>query len=178
MEASSTNIKLDEGELREIALYAADCAQHVLPIFENDEPSDARQREAIDAAPTFAWCRRTAALRARAGAAYTAAAREAGSPAATDAARAASHAAAAAYLHPKASAHQVKHVLGAAAHAARAAELAAGGDPEVGAQYLRWAMQHTPAALRTVLRRYPPHRLAAAVSESSFASSIRLCAAQ
>jgi hypothetical protein len=55
------------------------------------------------------------------------AAQEATTEAARDAARAAGHAAAAAYLHPLAESHQVKHILGAAAHAARAAELAAGG---------------------------------------------------
>ena len=42
------------------------------------------------------------------------------------AARAAMCATSAAYLHPLADAHQVKHVLGAAAHAARAAELVGG----------------------------------------------------
>jgi hypothetical protein len=41
---------------------------------------------------------------------------------------------AAAYLHPLADAHQVKHILGAAAHAARAAELVAGDDRDVGAE--------------------------------------------
>lgn len=112
-------------------------------------------RQAIDAAYTFArGGRRTAALRAKAGAAYTAA-REAGSPADTHAARAASHAAAAAYLHPEAKAHQVKHLLGDGAHAARAAELAAGDAPQAGAEHLHWAVQHTPAVVLAVLRRFP-----------------------
>ena len=56
----------------------------------------------------------------------------AGQLAASDAARAAVAAAGAAHLHPLAKASQVKHILGAAAHAARAFELAAGDDPAVG----------------------------------------------
>jgi hypothetical protein len=83
------------------------------------------------------------------------AAQEATTEAAREAARAAGHAAAAAYLHPLAKATQVKHILGAAAHAARAAELAAGGDQRVGAQRIEQARQRAPPALVTVLRRYP-----------------------
>ncbi|MEU0254691.1 putative immunity protein, partial [Streptomyces sp. NPDC006184] len=118
-------IELSAHELREIAGYAADCALGVLALFEESVPGDPRPREAIDAARAFAaGGRRTAALRQSAWAAYRAA-REAASPAAAEAARAASHAAGAAFLHPRASAHQVRHVLGAAAHAVLAEELAA-----------------------------------------------------
>ncbi|MFD0420193.1 hypothetical protein [Streptomyces sp. NPDC127108] len=67
----------------------------------------------------------------------------------------ASNAAAAAFLHPKASAHQVKHIVGAAAHAARADELVAGDDPRVGADTLEWACRHAPAAVGAVLGRLP-----------------------
>ncbi|CAM5300811.1 hypothetical protein SAVIM338S_00441 [Streptomyces avidinii] len=148
MPTESDTIELSEDELRRIAGYAAECARRVLPLFERDLPADTRPRDALDAAEAFAGGgRRTNALRQSAWAAYKAAqeaqaarrapgVREAASPAspapspsaaAVDAARAASHAAAAAYLHPKASAHQVKHILGAAAHAARAEELAGAG---------------------------------------------------
>jgi hypothetical protein len=81
-----------------------------------------------------------------------AAAREAGTPAAGDAARAAMAGAGAAYLHPLADAHQVKHVLGAAAHAARAAELATGDDP---AEHLERARTRATPQLVDVLSRYP-----------------------
>ncbi|PCC72915.1 hypothetical protein SAMN02745121_02033 [Nannocystis exedens] len=149
------NIALSEQELREIAGYAADCARRVLPIFEQHVPADPRPREAIDAAYAFAGGgRRTAALRQMGWAAYRAA-REAASPAAADAAHAACHAAAAAYLHPKASAHQVKHILGAAAHAARAEELASGADPRAPAGTLEWARHRAPAAVIAVLGRLP-----------------------
>ncbi|HEV7625942.1 MAG TPA: exonuclease SbcC [Streptomyces sp.] len=155
MPTESDKIELREEELREIAGYAADCARRALSIFEESLPTDTRPRDAIDAADAFAGGgRRTGPLRQSAWAAYKAA-REAASPAAVDAARAASHAAAAAYLHPKASAHQVKHILGAAAHAARAEELASGDDQRVTAGTLEWARHHAPAAVTTVLSRLP-----------------------
>ncbi|MFF0598020.1 putative immunity protein [Streptomyces antibioticus] len=143
-------IELSEQELRDITGYAAACAHRTLPIFEDAEPDDPRPREALDAALAFAaGGRRTADLRARAWAAFKAA-REAPTPAAGDAARAASHAAAAAYLHPLADAHQVKHVLGAAAHAARAEELALAAPGT-----LDWARHHAPRAVTDVLARLP-----------------------
>nr|WSX53655.1 exonuclease SbcC [Streptomyces sp. NBC_00974] len=161
MPTEPDTIELSEDELREIAGYAADCARRVLPIFEQDLPADPRPRDALDAADAFAGGgRRTNALRQCAWAAYKAA-QEAASPASTapspspaaiDAARAASHAAAAAYLHPKASAHQVKHILGAAAHAARAEELAGVGPGE---GTLEWARHHAPPAVAAVLGRLP-----------------------
>ncbi|MFE7778380.1 putative immunity protein [Streptomyces sp. NPDC057445] len=155
MPTESDKIELSEHELREIAGYAADCARRTLSIFEQNLPADTRPRDAIDAAHAFAGGgRRTGALRQSAWAAYRAA-QEAASPAAVDAARAASHAAAAAYLHPKASAHQVKHILGAAAHAARAEELASGEDQRVTAGTLEWARHHAPTALTAVLGRLP-----------------------
>ncbi|MEW2576668.1 putative immunity protein [Streptomyces syringium] len=150
----SSRIELSERELREIAGYAAGCARRVLPLFERSLPADTRPRDAIDAAHAFAGGgRRTGALRQSAWAAYRAAG-EAASPAAADAARAASHAAAA-YLHPIASAHQVKHILGAAAHAARAEELASGEDRCATAGTLDWARHHAPPAVTAVLGRLP-----------------------
>ncbi|MFG2194509.1 putative immunity protein [Streptomyces sp. NPDC048639] len=157
MPTESDRIELSEHELREIAGYAAACARRALPIFEESLPADTRPRDAIDAADAFAGGgRRTGALRDSAWTAYKAA-QEAASPAAVDAARAASHAAAAAYLHPKASAHQVKHILGAAAHAARAEELASGSgeDRRVTAGTLEWARHHAPTAVTVVLGRLP-----------------------
>lgn len=83
------------------------------------------------------------------------AARDAGTAAAGDAARAAMCAASAAYLHPLADAHQVKHILGAAAHAARAAELMAGGDRDVGADHIEQARRRATPVVVDVLSRYP-----------------------
>jgi hypothetical protein len=151
----SDKIELSEHELREIAGYAADCARRALSIFEQNLPADTRPRDAIDAAHAFAeGDKRTNALRQSGWAAFRAA-REAASPAAVDAARAASHAAGAAFLHPLANAHQVKHILGAAAHAARAEELASGEDRRVTAGTLEWARHHAPTAVTAVLGRLP-----------------------
>lgn len=150
-------IELSEHELREIAGFAAECARRVLTLFERSVPADPRPREAIDAADAFAdGGRRTAALRQSAWAAYKAAQEIAATaPAAAEAARAASHAAAAGFLHPKASAHQVKHILGAAAHAARAEEPASGEGRPATVSTLDWARRHAPPAVTTVLGRLP-----------------------
>jgi hypothetical protein len=148
-------IVLSLQDLREVARYAAECAQEVLAIFERAHPTDPRPRDAIDVAWAFArGGKRGKALRDSAWAAQKAA-RDAATAAAGHAARAAMCAASAAYLHPLADAHQVKHILGAAAHAARAAELLAGDDRAVGAAHIEQARQRATPAIVDVLRRYP-----------------------
>ncbi|MCH5677242.1 putative immunity protein [Streptomyces gilvus] len=157
MPSRSESIELSERELREIAGYAAGCARRVLPLYEQRRPADTRPREAIAAADAFAsGGRRTAALRQHAWAAFRAA-REAAAaePAAADAARAASHAAGAAFLHPLADAHQVKHILGAAAHAVRAEELACADGPFSAGPVLDRAREEAPEAVTAVLGRLP-----------------------
>jgi hypothetical protein len=112
----------------------------------------------IDAAQAFAdGGERTKALRDSAWAAHRAAqeARDAGQAAASDAARATGHAVGAAFLHPLPKATQVKHILGSAAHAARAFELSAGGDPAVGADHIAQSRILAPPVVVDVLRRYP-----------------------
>src|SRR3954454_2000793 len=126
MAYDATTLELSRPELRAVAGYAVACARPALTIFERDRPDDGRPRAAIDAAQAFAdGGERTKALRDSAWAAHRAAqeTRDAGQPAASDAARAAGHAVGAAFLHPLAKATQVKHILGSAAHAARALEL-------------------------------------------------------
>jgi len=146
-------IVLSEQDLREVTRFAAERAQEVLQIFERACPTDARPREAIDTAWAFArGGKRGKTLRDTAWAALKAA-REAGTAAAGDAARAAMSAAA--YLHPLADAHQVKHILGAAAHAARAVELMAGDDRAVGAAYIEQARRRAAPAFLDALNRYP-----------------------
>ena len=156
--AEDQTIALSRSELREIAGYAVACARPALAIFERDRPDDPRPRAAIDAAQAFAdGAERTKALRDGAWAAQRAAheARDAGRAAASDAARAALAAAGAAFLHPVAKATQVKHILGSAAHAARAFELAAGDDPAVAADHLARARNLASPVVVEVLRRYP-----------------------
>ena len=104
---------------RSQALWAADCAERVLPLFEDVFPGDDRPRKAIEAAR--AWARgeirvseaRTAALAAHAAARDAAERPEAHAAAACAAARAAGHAAA--------TSHMVGHAPHAAAYAKKAA---------------------------------------------------------
>jgi hypothetical protein len=148
-------IVLSMQDLREVTGYAAVSAQEALEIFESAHPADPRPRDAIDAAWTFArGGERGKTLRDTAWAALKAA-RDANTAAAGDAARAAMCAASAAYLHPLANSHQVKHILGAAAHAARAAELTAGGDRDVGADHIERARRRATPVVVDVLSRYP-----------------------
>ena len=149
-------IVLSTEELRAVAGCAAESAQEVLEVFERAHPADSRPRDAVEAAWRFArgGGERGKALRDTAWAALRAAG-DAGTTAAGHAARAAMAAASAAYLHPLADAHQVKHVLGAAAHAARAAELAAGGDRGVGAEHVARARRRVTPVVVDVLSRYP-----------------------
>ncbi|MCA0246283.1 MAG: exonuclease SbcC [Proteobacteria bacterium] len=157
---------LDEDELRQVAHYAAACARRALPVFEAAHPHDPRPRDAIAAAEAFAaGGKRTAALRKAAWSAY-AAARDAAPAPAANAAYAASHAAAAAFLHPRATPHQVKHVLGAAVHQALALapntgnESDDGGDggSTTGRAPLDGAAALASPAVRRVLHRFPSPR--------------------
>jgi hypothetical protein len=151
-------IELSMAELREIAAYAVACAEPALAIFERDCADDPRARAVLDEARKFtAGGNRTKALRVTALAAHRAArtALELERDAAADAARAAGHAGAAAYLHPLAKATQVRHILGSAAHAARAFELDAGDDRDVGADYIEKAGGLASPIVVSVLTRYP-----------------------
>lgn len=111
--------RLDKQNQRSLALWAADCAEHVLPFFEENRPRDDRPRKAIEAAR--AWARgeikcgpaRTAAVAAHA------AARDANEGAARFAARAAGHAAG--------TAHMAGHARHAADYAVKVATADAAG---------------------------------------------------
>lgn len=103
------------------AAWAADCAEHVLGVYERAVPGDGRVRQAIEQARAFAGgeLEVSDAVRRRGGHAG-AAAREAPTPAATAAAYAAEQAAAVA--------HMGAHALGAAGYATKASVLEAGDD--------------------------------------------------
>jgi hypothetical protein len=150
-------ITLGEEDRRLVAHWAADCAERVLPLFEAKAPADTRPRDAIEGARAFARDgKRTARLRSLCWAAF-AVARDVGDPAATAAARAAGLAAATAYTHALATPHQSKHVLGPAVYQAEARELAAGNDPGIGDEEIRWAIEHASPTVRAVVRRFPVH---------------------
>jgi hypothetical protein len=127
----------------------------VLEIYEGAQPADSRPRDAIDAAWTFARGGERGKTPRDTGWAAHKAAQGADTAAAGDAARAAMCAASAAYGHPLADAHQVKHILGAAAHAARAAELMAGDARAAGADHLEHARRRATPVVVGVLGRYP-----------------------
>jgi hypothetical protein len=150
-----TEIVLSTQDLRHVTAFAAGCAEMALAIFEVDQPDDARPRDAIAAAWEFArGGRRGKLLRDTAWAALKAA-KGAQTAAASEAARAAMSAAGAAYLHPLAKATQVKHIVGAGAYAARAAELVAGDDRTVGAQHVEQAARRGTPVVIDVLKRFP-----------------------
>lgn len=155
MATGTADFELTMDELRVVARYAAERAEVVLPLFEEVAADDPRPRAAIEAAWVFAHgAGRTRLLRVTALAAHRAA-REVADEAAQHAARAAGDAAAAAYLHPLANATQVGHILRAAASAARAAELKAGGNPDVGDALIEQARERVTPMLVDVLNRYP-----------------------
>lgn len=106
---------------RAVASWAADCAEHVLLLYEAAVPGDARVRQAIEQARAFASGDLATgdAVRGRGGDAG-AAARDAPTPASRAAAYSAQQAAAVA--------HMGAHALGAAGYAVKAAALAADRD--------------------------------------------------
>jgi hypothetical protein len=141
-------LTLSEDDRRTLAIWAADCAERTLWLFEAQAPSDTRPRDAIDGVRAFARgdlrIGRARALSAQA----HAAAREVGDPAAVAAARAAGHAAGVA--------HMAAHARGAPAYAAMAAGLAAPDHPTAASDELHWALSHASPSVREVLRRLPP----------------------
>lgn len=127
-----------------LAVWAADCAAHVLPLFEAVEPDDERPRRAIELAR--AWARgevRMTEARTAAGHA-NAAAREL-----RGAARFAAYAAAQA----AAVAHVAAHELGAAAYAIKAVRAAApkGEGEAAGRRECRWQREQLPEGIRELV---------------------------
>jgi len=148
MERQPGVLTLSEDDRRVLAVWAADCAERTLSLFEAQAPSDPRPRDAIDGLRSFARGEmRIGPVRALSARAH-AAAREVGDPAAVAAARAAGQAAGVA--------HMGAHARGAAAYAAKAAGLAAPHDPTAAADEARWQQSHATPTVRDVLRRLPP----------------------
>jgi hypothetical protein len=124
-----------------LARWAADCAEHVLPLFEAVEPADPRPRHAIE--QVRAWTRGEVTMTGSrsAGGHAMAAARPL-----TGAARHAAFAAGQAAV----VAHVAAHELGAAAYAIKAARAAGPPGDEDGAGRLecRWQRDQLPDAIR------------------------------
>jgi hypothetical protein len=155
VETSARDIELTTDELRAVVRWAVACAEPALVIFLKAQPEDVRPSAALEAARSFAdGAPRSVLLRTTAVDAHRAA-REAPTAAARHAADAAGDAAAAAYLHPLPKVTQLRHLLGAAGHAARAAELARGDDPVVAEYVITAAAKRVTPVVRDVLSRYP-----------------------
>ena len=155
MRVSPGELELTIDEVREVVRYAAACARPALVLFTRERPDDPRPAAALDAARVFAEGEaRSRRQRSAATDAYRAA-REAATEPARHAARAAAAASAAAYLHPLAAPTQVRHILGAAAQAARAVESARGDDPVVAEYAITASAKRATPLLRDVLERYP-----------------------
>lgn len=135
---------LQDSDHHLLALWAADCAQHVLPLFEVVQPNDDRPRRAIELAR--AWTRGEVTMtQARTAAGYAnAAARDL-----TGAARHAAYAAAQA----AAVAHVAAHQLGAAAYAIKAVRAAApkGESEAAGRRECQWQREQLPEAIRNLV---------------------------
>lgn len=127
-----------------LALWAADCAEHVLPLFEQASPLDNRPREAISL--IRAWVRGEITMKEAHNAAFAANAAGKGLP---DAARFAALAAGQAV----AVAHVAAHELGAAAYAIKAVKEAAttGEKDEKGRQECQWQRNRLPDAIRELV---------------------------
>ena len=93
-----------------LALWAADCAERVLPLFEAEHPADKRPRDAISAARRWAKEKLSMVAARQFALEAHAAAREASTEAARQAARAAGHAAATAHV-PTHAAHAAEYAV-------------------------------------------------------------------
>ena len=127
-----------------LALWAAACAEHVLPLFESERPHDRRPREAIEHAR--AWTRgKVKMMQARAAGGHA-------MGAARDVRGAARHAAYAAGQ-AGAVAHVAAHDLGAAAYAIKAVRAAAprAGAEAAGRIECQWQRDQLPEQVRELV---------------------------
>jgi hypothetical protein len=135
---------LSDADHRLLAVWAADCAQHVLHFFEQVQPSDDRPRRAIEQA--HAWVRGEITMtQARTAAGHAMGAARELSGAAREAAYAAGQAAVVA--------HVAAHELGAAAYAIRAARAATPKSErdEAGRLECQWQRAQLPNEIRELV---------------------------
>jgi hypothetical protein len=133
---------LSDADHRLLARWAAECAEHVLHLFESEAPSDTRPREAIAAAR--AWARgEMSMMEARAAGGHAMAAARPLRGAARFAAYAAGQAACVG--------HVAEHDLGAAAYAIKAARAADPSDGDAGQRERDWQRHQLPAQVRALV---------------------------
>jgi len=133
---------LTEEDHRLLTLWAAECAEHVLHLFEDEQPTDTRPREAVEAARAWA-AGRTPMMeaRARGGHAMGAARSRRG------AARSAAYAAGQAACVP----HVPEHDLGAAAYAIKAVRAAHPRSSTAGRLERDWQRGRLPRQIRALV---------------------------
>ena len=135
---------LTDSDHQLLALWAATCAEHVLPLFESAQPLDSRPRQAI--AQVRAWVRGEITMsQSRAAGGHAMAAARGLSGAARYAAYAAGQAAV--------TAHVAAHELGAAAYAIKAAQaaVAESEQDQAGRLECRWQHEQLPDAIRILV---------------------------
>lgn len=135
---------LQDADHRLLAVWAADCAQHVLYFFEQAQAGDDRPRRAIE--QVHAWARGEVAMtQARTAGGHAMGAARALRGAAREAAYAAGQAAVVA--------HVAAHELGAAAYAIRAARAAApeAARIEAGRMECQWQRAQLPDGIRELV---------------------------
>lgn len=135
---------LTDSDHHRLAIWAADCAQHVLPLFAQVRPHDDRPRRAIEAARAWARGEITMSQARAAGGHAMAAAREL-----RGAARHAAYSAGQAAV----VAHVAAHELGAAAYAIKAVRAAARDEcaEELGRVECAWQRAQLPSAIRALV---------------------------
>ena len=138
---------LSKAHHRLLASWAADCAEHVLPLFEA-KSKNLQPRQAIATARAWARGEVTVGAAQKAAVAAHAAARAVKDPAAVAAARAAGHAVA--------TAHMAEHSLGPIIYAAKAVRAAGGSISGERA----WQMKRLPRGVRALVKSAVAKRLA------------------
>ena len=133
---------------RLVAVWAADCAEHVLHLFEAEAPRDGRPRALIERARAFARGELDTAEQIRRRFAGGVGRDDVRTPAAVAAARAAGQAVAVC--------HMGAHALGAAAYAVRAATLASPEQPDARELEVSWQLARASGDVRRALRSLPP----------------------
>jgi hypothetical protein len=133
---------LTDADHRRLALWAALCAEHVLHLFEDEQATDARPREAIEAARR--WARgEMRMMHARSCGGHAMGAARALQGAARYAAYSAGQAACVG--------HVAEHDLGAAAYAIRAVQAANPGDPGAGRAERDWQRGRLDGQIRALV---------------------------
>jgi hypothetical protein len=133
---------LTDDDHRLLALWAAECADHVLHHFEREQPDDERPRDAIAAAR--AWARGAMPMmRARAAGGLAMGAARPLAGAARFAAYSAGQAACVG--------HVAEHDLGAAAYAIKAVRSAHRDGPQAAREERDWQRSHLPRSVRDLV---------------------------